>query len=112
MSRVPKSRRKTARTEFVYNAAQLFSYTLDCVMKLPKRWTFLLSERTVNAAAQVLEQAKSANSIYVTCAMDAQLRYLHLQQAYCGAQVLSSYVDEIYQLNGGTFSFRHSAART
>ena len=40
MSRVPKSRRKTARTEFVYNAAQLFSYTLDCVMKLPKRWTF------------------------------------------------------------------------
>lgn len=40
MSTVPKSRRKTARTEFVYNAAQLFSYTLDCVMKLPKRWTF------------------------------------------------------------------------
>ncbi|MDD5799679.1 MAG: hypothetical protein PUD09_03390 [Coriobacteriales bacterium] len=28
--------------------------------------------------------------------MDAQLRYLHLQQTYCGAQVLSSYVDEIY----------------
>ena len=50
----------------------------------------VLSERTVNAAAQVLEHAKSANSIYATCAIYAQLRYLNLQQAYCGAQVLSS----------------------
>ena len=96
MSTVPKSRRTIARTEYVHNAAQLFSFTLDCVMKLPKRWTFLLSERTVDAAAHVLEHAKSANSIYVTCAIDAQLRHAHLQEAYCAAQVLSSYVDEIY----------------
>lgn len=65
-------------------------------MRLPKRWAFLISERTADTAASVLHHAKSANSIYVTCAVDAQLRRAHVQEAYCATQVLSSYVDEIY----------------
>ena len=97
MSSVPASQRETSNIEYVYNASRLFSYTLDCVMKLPKRWMFLLSERTVDSAAHLLEHAKSANSIYVSCALDANLRRFHLVQAYCAAQVLSSYVDEIYE---------------
>lgn len=96
MSNVPPSERKLSSIEYVHNAAKLFTYTLDCAMKLPKRWTFLLTERTVDAAARLLEHAKSANSVYVTCAADAELRRLHLNQAYCQAQVLSSYVDELF----------------
>ena len=96
MSNVPKSKRKTSSVEFVYNAALLYHFTLDCCMRLPKRWTFLVTERTVDAAAKVLEHAKAANSIYVTYPIDAQLRRAHLLEAYCSAQVLSSYVDEIY----------------
>lgn len=66
-------------------------------MRLSKRWTFFLSERMVDHVEQVLHHAKSANSIYVGCAVDAQLRRLHLQQAYGHAQTLSSLVDEVYK---------------
>ena len=65
MSNVPPSKRELSSVEYVYNAARLYSFTLDCAMKLPKRWMFLLTERTVDAAARVLEHAKAANSIYV-----------------------------------------------
>lgn len=37
MSNVPPSKRELSNIEYVYNAARLFSYTLDCTMKLPKR---------------------------------------------------------------------------
>lgn len=97
LSTIPASKRKTSSIEYVANAAKLFSYTLDCAQKLPKRWTFLLTERVVNCSAKVLEHAKAANSVYVTCAMDAELRRFHLLQAYCFAQALSSYVDEMFQ---------------
>ena len=97
MSNVPPSKRELSNIEYVYNAARLYSFTLDCAMKLPKRWMFLLTERTVDAAARVLEHAKAANSIYVTCAVDADLRRFHLNQAYCYAQVLASYVDEMFE---------------
>jgi hypothetical protein len=40
-------------------------------MRLPKRWTFFLSERLEEHAERVLHHAKSANSIYVSCAADA-----------------------------------------
>ena len=96
MSNVPPSKREPSNIEYVCNAAKLFSYTLDCAIKLPKRWTFLLTERAVDAAARVLEHAKAANSIYVSCAADADLRRLHLDQAYCYSQVLASYVDEMF----------------
>lgn len=58
MSNVPPSKRQLSSVEYVHNAARLFSYTLDCAMKLPKRWMFLLTERTVNAAARLLEHAR------------------------------------------------------
>ena len=96
MSNVPASRRETSSIEYVHNAAQVYSHTFDCAMKLPKRWMFLLTERTVDAAARMFEHAKAANSVYVTCALDANVRRFHLVQAYCYAQVLSSYVDEVY----------------
>lgn len=54
MSNVPASRRETSSIEYVHNAAQVYSHTLDCAMKLPKRWMFLLTERTVDAAARML----------------------------------------------------------
>lgn len=97
MSNIPPSKRKLSNVEYVYNAAKLFSYTLDCAMKLPKRWMFLLTERTVDAAARVLEHTKAANSIYVACTVDAELRRFHLNQAYCYSQVLASYVDEMFR---------------
>ena len=98
MSGVPKSQRSLSSVEYVYNAQLLFHQTFECALRLPKRWTFYVSERMVGHAEQVLHHAKSANSIYVSCKLDAQLRRLHLQQAYCHAQTLSSLVDEVYKL--------------
>ena len=97
MSNVPASKRETSNVEYVANAAKLFSYTLDCAQRLPKRWMFLLTERIVDMAAKVLEHTKSANSVYVACTTDANLRRFHQMQAYCCAQALSSYVDEAYR---------------
>ena len=99
MSGVPKSRRTMASTEYLFNAQKLFAKTVAMALRLPKRWQFLVTERTVDHAEKVLFHAKAANSIYVSCAIDAQLRRLHLQQAYCHAQALSSMVDQIYQMH-------------
>ena len=96
MSGVPKSKRGQSSVEYVYNAQLLFHQTFEFALHLPKRWTFFLSERMVDHAEQVLHHAKSANSIYVSCAVDAQLRRLHLQQTYCHAQSLSSLIDEVF----------------
>jgi len=95
---VPKSKRGQSSVEYVWQAQLLFHQTFGCALRLPKRWTFYLSERMMGHAEQVLHHAKSANSIYVSCAVDAQLRRLHLQQAYCHAQTLSSLTDEVYKL--------------
>jgi hypothetical protein len=81
MSGVPKSKRGQSSVEYVWQAQILFHQTFECALRLPKRWTFYISERMVGHAEQVLHHAKSANSIYVSCAVDAQLRRLHLQQA-------------------------------
>ena len=97
MSGVPKSKRSQSSVEYVWTAQLLFHQTFECAMRLPKRWTFFLSERLVDHAEQVLHHAKSANSIYVSCPADAQLRRMHLQQAYCHAQTLSSLIDEVYK---------------
>lgn len=80
MSGVPKSKRGQSSVEYVWQAQILFHQTFECALRLPKRWTFYISERMVGHAEQVLHHAKSANSIYVSCAVDAQLRRLHLQQ--------------------------------
>ena len=92
MSGVPKSKRTQSSVEYVHMAQVLFHHTFECALRLTKRWTFYLSERMIDHAEQVLHHAKSANSIYVSCAADAQLRRLHLQQAYCHAQTLSSII--------------------
>ncbi|MDO4805883.1 MAG: hypothetical protein Q4A07_01410 [Coriobacteriales bacterium] len=98
MSGVPKSKRSQSSVEYVWQAQLLFHQTFELALRLPKRWTFYLSERMVGHAEQALHHAKSANSIYVSCAVDAQLRRMHLQQAYCHAQTLSSLIDEVYKL--------------
>ncbi|MDO4807731.1 MAG: hypothetical protein Q4A07_10835 [Coriobacteriales bacterium] len=98
MSGVPKSKRGQSSVEYVWQAQLLFHQMFELALRLPKRWTFYLSERMVDHAEKVLHHAKSANSIYVSCAVDAQLRRMHLQQAYCHAQTLSSLVDEVYKL--------------
>ena len=50
MSNVPQSKRKTSSVEYVYNASLLYHHTLLCAMRLPKRWTFLVAQRTVDEA--------------------------------------------------------------
>lgn len=98
MSGVPKSKRGQSSVEYVWQAQVLFHQTFEFALRLPKRWTFYISERMTGHAERVLHHAKSANSIYVSCVVDAQLRRMHLQQAYCHAQTLSSLVDEVYRL--------------
>lgn len=95
---MPEGGRKASSIGYVYNAPPFYHQTLLCVMRLPERRTFLVAQRTVDEAALVLKHAKSANSIYVSRAVDAQLRRMHLQEAYGCAQTLSSYVDETWAL--------------
>ena len=95
MSGVPKSKRGTASSEYVATAQKIYHLTLTAALRLPKRWMFLVSERMADHAERMLYHAKAANSIFVSCSLDAQLRRAHLTQALCHAQALSSMVDEV-----------------
>ena len=98
MSGVPKSHRTVSSVEYVDNAARVYEMTVRLCVRLPKRWANLVTSRMAGHAESLLFHAKAANSIYVTCPVDAGLRRAHLQQAFCHAQGLSSLADMVYAM--------------
>jgi hypothetical protein len=85
---VYKSRRGESATQFVETARLLEAHTLAQCVKIPKRYTFLLSTELMRLASEVYNHAKSANSIFPSNQHEAQMRRDRLTEANNSLQCL------------------------
>lgn len=85
---VYKSKRGKSSVQFVETARKLEEHTLEQCLKVPKRYTFLLTQRIMGLASEVYEDVVSANSIFPVNQHEAQLRRDHLTAANAALQAL------------------------
>lgn len=90
---VLKSQRGESTVQFLDTARELEIYTIKTCAKFPKRYMFLITKDIVALASAVYNNAKAANSIYVTTADDARLRREYVTKANCTLQCLLSQID-------------------
>ncbi len=71
---VPRAERNESEMEFLHNARKLLTFTLRKTKKLPKRFTFSVTNKLTDLAWEILGDIKQGNSIYPTNAHEVQLR--------------------------------------
>lgn len=100
---VLKSKRGESSAQFLETARELELYTLRQCVKFPKRYTFFITNEIVRLSQEVLNGVKSANSIYPTNPIEAQLRRNYFIEAYCSLQNLISQLSIAKELFGTIF---------
>lgn len=85
---VYKSKRGESSIQFIEVARKIECHTLEQCLKVPKRYTFLLSTRIMDLAAAVYDNVVSANSVYPTNQHEAQTRRDYLIAANAALQSL------------------------
>jgi hypothetical protein len=85
---VYKSKRGESAAQFVETARLLEVHTLAQCLKVPKRYTFLLTTEVMRLASEVYNNVKSANSIFPANKHDAQMRRDKLTEANNALQCL------------------------
>ena len=71
---VVKSRRGESPVQFLETARELEVYTLAQCARFPKSFMFLITQELAQLARGVLNDIKSANSIFPANAAEAQMR--------------------------------------
>ena len=75
---VYKSKRGASSAQFVETARKLQVHTLEQCLKVPKRYTFYLTQKIMDHASAVYDEVTMANSIFPINQHEAQLRRDHL----------------------------------
>lgn len=85
---VYKSKRGSSSVQFVETARKLEEHTLSQLLKVPKRYTFLLTQEIMRLATTVYNEVVAANSDYPINQHEAQRRRDHLIAANEALQTL------------------------
>lgn len=85
---VYKSKRGASSAQFVETARKLQVHTLEQCLKVPKRYTFYLTQKIMDHASAVYDEVTMANSIFPINQHEAQLRRDHLIAANAKLQAL------------------------
>ena len=88
-----KARNKENKFEVVNTANKIYKYTIKLCVKLPKRYTFLVSQKIANTAYEVMENARVANSIFPSNRHETQMRKNYWSIARAKLQVLSTSIN-------------------
>jgi hypothetical protein len=87
---VLKKDRGLSSVQFIDTARALEVLTLKNCLKFPKRYTFFITTEIVRLSQSVYNNVKSANSIYPTNQIEAQMRRDYFTKANCDLQALIS----------------------
>ena len=79
--------------EVVDMANKVYKQTVKLCVKLPKRYTYLVTQKVVDTAFDVMANAKTANSIFPINHHEAQIRRDYWLIARAKLQALSSSID-------------------
>ena len=85
---VYKSKRGESAVQFIETARKLQEHTLTQCLKVPKRYTFLLTQEIMHLATAVYNGVVSANSVFPMNQHEVQLRRDYLIAANASLQSL------------------------
>lgn len=71
---VPRAQRNVSEMEFLHNARTLLTFTLRKCKKIPKRFTFSVTNKITDLMWDIFGYIKRGNSIYPTNQHEVQLR--------------------------------------
>lgn len=95
---VPSSKRGESPVQFLETARKLEAFTLRQCMKLPKRYTFYISQELFRLSAKIYDEVKSANSVFPANQHEAQVRRDHFTEANCAVQSMISQLEVAFEV--------------
>lgn len=97
---VPTSKRAESKFEVVNTAFDLYKYTLDLCIKMPRRYTYLVLQPIVDLAGQVADYTKCANSVFPSSAHEAEIRRDYFIRARATLQALIGRANVLMEFSG------------
>ena len=92
---VIKSKRGESQVQFLQTARDLFKFTQEQCVKLPKRYTFFGKMQTFDCASRMMANVKRGNSIYPRNNHEVQMRRDYFLTALSELQVLAEHIDNL-----------------
>ncbi len=95
---VLKNRRSESKAEYIRLADEIYTETLQFLTRLSARYARLLADNIISLAADVLDRAEKANSIYPSDELRKQLRKTHLLEARASLMALDVKLGHCYSI--------------
>ena len=93
---VLKSKRIESKADFVNTANKIYAETLNFLTRLSARYSRILAGPVAALAAEVIDRAEKANSIYPSNERNCQLRAVHLTEARASLMALEVQLTHCY----------------
>ena len=93
---VPTWRRKESKLEYVNTARELVKYTTARCLKLPKRITFFISTKLVDATHEIYSNVLHIQSLYSKTEEHKQKRLELIEASLAKLNYLASMLDILY----------------
>lgn len=92
------SERELSKTEFLRVLLDIEKWSLNKSECAPKKYRFMINNQLVKYSAEAFNNAKMANSIYVTNAKQLEIREEYFLRAYINVQAFVSQIEVIYSV--------------
>lgn len=93
---VLKSKRVESKADFVNTANKIYAETINFLTRLSARYSRILAGPVAALAAEVVDQAEKANSIFPSSEQNRQLRAAHLTEARASLKALDVQLAHCY----------------
>ena len=95
---VLKAHRSESKAEFVNTANKIYVQTINFLSRLSSRYSRLVADPVSGLAAEVLDNAEKANSIYPSDTTRKELRKQHLLESRAALMALDVHLAHCYEL--------------
>lgn len=95
---VLKAHRSESKAEFVNTANKIYVQTINFLSRLSSRYSRLVAGPVSGLAAEVLDNAEKANSIYPSDTTRKELRKQHLLESRAALMALDVHLAHCYEL--------------
>ena len=95
---VLKAHRSESKAEFVNTANKIYVQTINFLSRLSSRYSRLVATPVSNLAAEVLDNAEKANSIYPSDHARKELRKTHLLESRAALMALDVHLSHCYEI--------------
>ena len=95
---VLKAHRSESKAEFVNTANKIYIQTINFLSRLSSRYSRLVADPVSGLAAEVLDNAEKANSIYPSDTTRKELRKQHLLESRAALMALDVHLAHCYEL--------------